>query len=434
MKKKYILLILSLTICAVRTSGQTFISYFTGDTANVVTIPQPGTVLMGGSTENDSAMVWWLKKAQGGDVLVIRSSGSNGYNEYLFSALGETVNSVETIKFNSREASFDPYVIRRLAECEALWIAGGDQGVYTNYWKDSPVDSLINDLVLNKKIPIGGTSAGMAILGGAYFNALQGSVTSSQALANPYNPLVSIGRNDFLKISFLDKVITDTHFDNPDRRGRHLAFLARLYQDSGFAWKGICSEEKTAVCVDEFGIGRVFGNSSANEFAYFTQISCLADTFPQVCSPGLPLTWKPNNGPVLVCKIPGTNQGNNFFDLTDWKTMSGGIWEYWSSDNGVFGNTSTNFPDCSVSAQKQEQRNQTKIFPNPGTGVFKINGYSPISKVIVYDVLGHSFEIPTSNFENTEVDLTDFPKGMYTFELVDKGGISQYERIRVIIL
>lgn len=67
----------------------------------------------------------------------------------------------------------------------------------------------------------------MAILGEAYFDALQGSVTSSEALSNPYDPLVSIGRNDFLRVPFLKRVITDTHFDNPDRRGRHFTFLAR---------------------------------------------------------------------------------------------------------------------------------------------------------------------------------------------------------------
>lgn len=132
-------------------AAQTYTSYFTGDTANAVAQPTPGYVLMGGSTENDSAMVWWLKRSGGGDVLVIRASGSNGYNDYLYSDLGIPVNSVETIKFNSRAASFDPYVIRRINECEALWIAGGDQGVYTNYWKNSPVDSLINKAVKDRR-------------------------------------------------------------------------------------------------------------------------------------------------------------------------------------------------------------------------------------------------------------------------------------------
>jgi hypothetical protein len=42
-------------------------------------------------------MKWFLQRANGGDILVLRTTGSNGYNSYLYSGLGVTVNSVETI-------------------------------------------------------------------------------------------------------------------------------------------------------------------------------------------------------------------------------------------------------------------------------------------------------------------------------------------------
>lgn len=195
---------------------------------------------MGGSTENDSAMVWWLKRSGGGDVVVIRASGSNGYNSYLYSELGQTVNSVETILFYNRNASYDPYVDQESKEAEALWIAGGDQWNYTSYWKNSPVDSLINWLANAKKIPVGGTSAGMAILGEAYFDAKYGSITSSEALANPYNQLVSIGRKDFIHIPILKRTITDTHFDNPDGKRKDAVTFLTFYQNSGFSYKADC--------------------------------------------------------------------------------------------------------------------------------------------------------------------------------------------------
>jgi cyanophycinase-like exopeptidase len=389
MKAKFLPILLFLGVIF-GSSGQVgFVSYFTGDTSDVTRPTEPGVVLMGGSTENDSAMVWWLKKSGGGDVLILRASGSDGYNSYLYSELGQQVNSVETIVFSSRLGSYDPYVIRRLSECEAIWMAGGDQGKYTSYWKNSPVDSLINYLVNVKKVPIGGTSAGMAVLGGAYFNALQGSVSSAEALANPYSSLVSIGRNDFLQMPFLSRVITDTHFDNPDRRGRHFAFLARLYQDSGFAWKGICSEEKTAVCIDSNGIGRVFGNSSATEFAYFSQFHCQAESGPQECSPGNPLTWTSSLGPVLVCKVPGTNSGQNYFDLKDWSSQSGGSWENWSANNGQFSRSSGNLPDCITSVKDSDDQNTfPKLTPNPGKGMFLVQGNRSDVDVKIFDVTG----------------------------------------------
>jgi len=98
---------------------------------------------MGGRTEDDGAMRWFLERSNGGDILVLRTSGSDGYNEYLFSQLGVQVHSVETILCHSRDASYDSYVHQRIQEAEAIWFAGGDQSTYVRYWRDSPVDSLI---------------------------------------------------------------------------------------------------------------------------------------------------------------------------------------------------------------------------------------------------------------------------------------------------
>jgi cyanophycinase-like exopeptidase len=83
-------------------------------------------------------MKWFLERADGGDVVVIRVSGEDGYNDYLYSDLGIEINSVETILFNSADASNDDYVINQIENAEALWIAGGDQWDYVSYWKRYP--------------------------------------------------------------------------------------------------------------------------------------------------------------------------------------------------------------------------------------------------------------------------------------------------------
>ncbi|MGB1121862.1 MAG: cyanophycinase, partial [Saprospiraceae bacterium] len=152
-------------------SGQNYISYLTGDTADVSVNPQGGTCLVGGAGESDDAMKWFLQRADGGDVLVLRASGSDGYNPYFYSQLGVTINSVETIVFNNALAANDSYVQQRVAEAEAIWFAGGNQWNYVSYWRNTAIDSLINDGLQNRNIVIGGTSAGMAILGDYYFSA-----------------------------------------------------------------------------------------------------------------------------------------------------------------------------------------------------------------------------------------------------------------------
>ncbi|NBW37756.1 MAG: cyanophycinase, partial [Cytophagia bacterium] len=140
-----------------------------GSPADVVTQSTSGIVLMGGSTDVEQALRWMITKSGGGDFVIIRASGSTGYNDYIYNMGG--VNSVETFLLDSREKANDPAVGKRLREAEALFIAGGDQSNYVNYWTNSEVSAAIQYLVEEKKIPIGGTSAGCAVLSEYVFDA-----------------------------------------------------------------------------------------------------------------------------------------------------------------------------------------------------------------------------------------------------------------------
>lgn len=215
MNRKLILILLLLPF---KNFGQNYTSFYTGSNTDIVTSASGGVCLMGGATEDDNAMKWFLQRANGGDVLVLRTSGSNGYNAYFYSGLGIQLNSVETIVCNNALASNDSYIIQKINQAEAIWFAGGDQWTYISYWRNTPIDSAINQAVSQRNIVIGGTSAGMAIQGGYYFSAQYGTVTSASALANPYNPLVTIDSSAFINNNILENTITDTHFDNPDRK------------------------------------------------------------------------------------------------------------------------------------------------------------------------------------------------------------------------
>ena len=145
---------------------------------------------MGGAGEDDNGMKWFLERVNGGDVLVLRASGSDGYNDYLYSELGIDINSVETIVFNNPNAANLEEIHNRIMQAEGIWLAGGDQWDYVSFWRDTPVASLINDGIANRNIVIGGTSAGMAVLGEYYFSAINGTVTSTTALNIPYSTSV----------------------------------------------------------------------------------------------------------------------------------------------------------------------------------------------------------------------------------------------------
>jgi cyanophycinase-like exopeptidase len=395
------LFLLSFTCLTV--SAQSYTYYQTGDTTDVSPVTQPGTCLMGGATEHDNAMVWFLDRSGGGNILVIRASGSDGYNDYLYSELGVTVQSVETIVFNNTSAAQDPFVLERIAKAEAIWMAGGNQWDYVSYWRDSPVGDLLNAHALQKQAPIGGTSAGMAIAGGVYFSAQNGTITSNTALNNPYHPNVTLGYEDFLDLPYLNGVVTDTHYDDPDRRGRHVAFLARMATDQGLISRGIACDEYTAVCIDENGNARCFGEYPAyDEDIYFLQANCEVATTPETCAAGSPLTWNHGGAAVKVYRVKGTLSGDNSFELSDWLTGDGGEWENWWAQDGQFMSAPSVGPDCVTGIDEIEVPQQFQYDSNMRQLSY---AHDYRGRVLIYDALGRviwdaSYTVPITLAES----------------------------------
>lgn len=409
--------------------AQSYTSYFTGNTTDMIVSPIPpgGLCMMGGASENDEAMKWFLERAYGGDVLVIRASGSDGYNNYMYSGLGINVNSVETIVFNNSSAAYDPYVLDKLSKAEAVWIAGGDQWDYVSYWRGTPVDSLINDGITNRGMTIGGTSAGMAIQGRYYFSAENGTVTSNTALQNPFDSNITVDSACFIKNEFLQDVVTDSHYDDPDRKGRHVVFLSHILQNYGLHAKGIACNEYTAVCVDENGLARVFGEyPQYDEFAYFIAKNCELDgtaVNPEVYSSGAPLTWNYLGEILKAYKVPGTMSGSNTFDLSDWQTGSGGEWYNWSVDAGNFSEVLSTAPVC-TSNISEATLNDFSVSPIPTQDEVHLQFSSESERTIeLIDLNGNQLSKTQSMNAQTTVDLSTVPKGVYLVKVSSKKGV-----------
>jgi cyanophycinase len=193
---------------------------------------------------------------------------ADGYNQYVFD-LGP-LNSVETLVIKNRQAASDSRVV---------------------------------DIIENA-------------------DALNGSITSAQALANPFDRRLTLGR-DFLAIPRLAGVITYSHFVERDRMGRFVAFLARIVQD-GRAPKarGIAIDSQTAV-LDEAGAATVVGSGTA----YFLQTPL---GLPQACQPKTPLTFRD----LTVYRV---DAGGNF-NIPTWASHGGTAYQI-SSDAGVLTTT-----------------------------------------------------------------------------------------------
>jgi cyanophycinase-like exopeptidase len=280
-------------------------------------------VLMGGGTEVDSSMRKMCEWANGGDFLVIRATGTDAYNPYL-EVICPDLNSVATLVIPSESAAADPFVAQTIREAEAIWIAGGAQDDYINYWTGTPVQHALNTSISNG-VPIGGTSAGLAVLTQYVYSALGSKgVTSAQALADPYNRYVTLA-SDFVNLPVLAGIIGDTHFATRDRMGRALAFLCRITNEGWGEPRAIAVDEETALEIPAQGSATVASNK-VDGSAYFLSPTGPADN----CAPKVPLTFR--NVDVYRVGASGT------FDLGAW-TGSGGTSYQVSAESGVLSST-----------------------------------------------------------------------------------------------
>ncbi len=299
-----------------------------GSHKDVTTITEAGFVLAGGGKDVDAAMKWMIDRSGGGDFVIIRASGSTGYNDYLFE-LGE-LNSVETLLIDSREKAMDKETGKKIREAEALFIAGGDQWNYVNYWSNSEVSEALRYLIEEKKVPIGGTSAGCAVLSEFIFDARNDTVISADALPNPYAEQVSVSKS-FIKLPFLENTIADQHYSQRDRLGRHVTFMARMFKDFNVRKpRGIAADERTAICIDKDGNTTVLGSGKA-----FFIIN--DGNKPEVCKEGKPLSWISKHKALRVFIYQATPEGTPAFNLTHWPKENPN--EYWSVNEGILHRT-----------------------------------------------------------------------------------------------
>ncbi len=296
----------------------------------------------GGSIGEDAATQWFLKQANHGDYLVIRSGGIGRQAQWIADNYRDLINSAAELSIDSREAANNPKVIKYIKDADAIYFAGGDQNKYEDYWEGTATERAINYLINHKKVPVAGTSAGMAILGEYYYAPARRGLLSSEILNDPFHKNTQdIFRSNFLKVPFLKNVITDTHLDrcnenHPETRyGRIFGFMARIMVAENKPVYGIGLEEGAFVAIDENGIAQVFGNaSSPGQDAYFLQSN---GATPEKIEPGSPLIWDNKGQAVKVYKIEGTPEGSGSFDLNNWLTASGGTWESWFTTGGYSG-------------------------------------------------------------------------------------------------
>lgn len=267
--------------------------WLTGNAADSARQPVggPALLLMGGGTEVDAGFAQRAYPvANGGDIVILRTSGRDGYNDYLYTLVTGPLkpDSVETMLVDSRDKANSDYVDNAIRKAELIFIAGGDQSTYVNAWQGTRVEDALHFAHARGAV-IGGTSAGLAVMGEFVYDpdGIAG-ITSAEALADPYGPGMMLS-TDFLRFPIMDGIVTDSHFAARDRMGRTLAFMARLRQD-GIAPSitALAIDEETSLFIDRNGVGTVDSNLGGAVYV----IAERADTVRTQVVPGQPLIYR----------------------------------------------------------------------------------------------------------------------------------------------
>ncbi|MEU0001233.1 hypothetical protein ABZ069_30370 [Streptomyces microflavus] len=172
------------------------------------------------------------------------------------------VNSCTTLTLTSRSDGNNSAANTDIRNAEFVYFAGGDQCDYAD-WKGTALQNSVKSVVA-KGGGSGGGSAGHHINSAVVYDACAGSVTSDEALYDPYDPAITFTTGMFAWPNY-GNTVNDSHFVTRDRMGRTMAFVARAIEDGlttgGAAW-GVGVDDGGSLFIDKNGRGSVAGGDT----------------------------------------------------------------------------------------------------------------------------------------------------------------------------
>ena len=223
---------------------------------------QGSLLLVGGGSEDyngwsDAPYGWFVEQADSGKIINIDVDQASSWYPGYFGVLGADDASMN-LRIGTRELANDSAIYHQLISAQGIFIEGGDQWDYVETWKGTLVEDAIH-AVFESGGAIGGTSAGLALLGEVAFDAKYGTAYPDYAAYDPYYQRIHL-EDDFLHI--FPGVLTDTHFQERGRIGRLVPMLARRIVDHDEPEIiGIGVDAQSAFCVDADFVGTAYGGS-----------------------------------------------------------------------------------------------------------------------------------------------------------------------------
>jgi len=196
------------------------------------------------------------------------------YFQWIGQTVGKPTQAVN-VEVATRTDANNAVKVGAVANADAIFIKGGDQGDYYDQWNSTLLETHIRSVVQTRSGAIGGTSAGAmsqsqySFSGGAdLISADVLSDAKSVFLDDVSQPGSSGIHTDFL--GFVPGVLIETHYTQRARMARLLGIMARAVADSGNrSIVGIGLDQKTGLSIQN-GVAEVIG---VGEVAFFKESS-----------------------------------------------------------------------------------------------------------------------------------------------------------------
>lgn len=231
----------------------------------IITGAQGYICAVGGGGENnndwsDAPYSWIVQKSGYGKVIVLSVNDETSWIPNYFVSKGASYSS--NLKINSRTLANSQAIYDSIFSASAVFIKGGDQYDYINYWKGTLTEDAIRAVWQRGEV-VAGTSAGAMVLSEFIISAKYGSLSPESALSNPFVQAGHI-ESDFLSLA--PGTIFDTHFIERARQGRLVAQMVKLLNEGHTSVRGVGIDDRTAICISPNGKGIVMGSGAVSVY------------------------------------------------------------------------------------------------------------------------------------------------------------------------
>lgn len=220
-------------------------------------------MLAGGAGESaggwsDSPYSWVVSKASNKRIAVISyNSGETDWIPNYFKSFGAVY--AKNFYIPDKTTANQQALYDSLITYNGVFIKGGDQGKYYQYYKDTKVQQALQYIYNNGGV-LSGTSAGSMILSPVVYTAQVASIDPATALMSAYSTQITLV-NDFLT-TIGGNFIFDTHVAERGRFGRIPSFMATWYKSKTLNAVGVGIDDHTALCIEPNGNAVVYGTGA----------------------------------------------------------------------------------------------------------------------------------------------------------------------------